>query len=230
MTDEVGIALEYERILMGKQKIFSRAYNREGIPEERILPIFRYVFRDLLGWDANTIKNYLNYDILTLLKLGKLAKRLKVPQEINIEKDPFYIACKVYPEQVHFSKRSLVLYTYEKVLNRERLKYPRNFFESAQGHINACICLQYSLSKKTFRNVKELYEFFKEGKEIRKYLKDIHLYEYFSSAYEYPVDFLHDCLYEDDKSELFYHYIRLNDELKYLKTGEVVTLEDNDKK
>lgn len=219
MNDETGIALEYERLLMGKQKIFSRAYNREGVSEEKIIPIFKYVFIKLLRWDAGTMKSYLNHDILSLLKLSKLATRLNIPQEINIEKDCFYLACKVYPEQIQFSKRNLVLYTYEKVLNKERAKFPRNFFEAKQGHINACICLQYSLSKKTFRNARELYEFFSDGKAIRKYLKEIHLYDYFIALYEFPVDFLHACLSDHDKSELFYHRIRLNDEIEYQKQG-----------
>ena len=141
---------------------------------------------------------------------------MNIPQEINIDKDCFYIATKVYPNQVQFSRKNLVLYTYEKVLTKQRQKYPQNFFESAQGHYNACICLQYSLSKLTFRNVRELYSFFNDGKEIRSYLKKIHLYEYFTSMYEYPVDFLHDCLTDNDRSDLFYHTIRLNNELKFI--------------
>ena len=109
-----SIIVEYEEILMKKRKVFSKAFVGQNAQEKDILPVFKYAF-SLLGWSVRDVRDYMTIDILKFMKLYRLYLHVKSPGEIDPKKDIFYLAYKVYPEVLRYSKRDTVLNTYEKV-------------------------------------------------------------------------------------------------------------------
>lgn len=210
---DIGIAVEYEKILLGKQKLFSRAYNEKGVPENMVLPLFRYVFGDLLGWTPEMVRDYMSFELLEFLKLDKLVKHVNFPPELKKEKDTFYLAAKMYPKQVRYSHKYIVVYVYEDVLNKRRAKFPRNFFENYKGYENAIICLNHAISKIPVMTIRELYDYFRNKKKVLRFLKEMKLYDFYMEAgYDYPIDYLHDSLSAKDKDEFYYRYCKFLDD------------------
>lgn len=199
--------VEYEEILLGKRRVFSKIYVGNNTPEREIIPVFKYAF-SLLGWSVRDIRDFTTLDILKALKLYRLYIHLKKPGEIDPEKDIFYLAYKIYPEVLGYSKRDTVLNTYEKVMNGLRSKLPKNFFEGSEGELNATICMQHQLSKANFSDSEEMYKFFSDKKKGEAFLKKNKLDIFYKNVYGHPIDFLHESLPDEQKNEFYYYYYK----------------------
>lgn len=201
--------MEYEDILLKKRKDFSSTYIGQNAAQKDIKELFRYVFENLLNWTPEMARDYLTMDIIKKLHLMRPLKKLECPPEINIEQDLFCVAWMVYPDKIHISRHALVINVYQKVLQDKMLKYPKKFFLESDGEVNACICLLYAINQQLpYKNVRELYSFFGNRKKALRFLRSVRLYVPCNSIYEYPIDFLHAALPDDQKEELIYRYER----------------------
>ena len=217
-----SILVEYEEILMKKRKVFSKSFVGQNTQEKEIIPAFRYAF-SLLGWSVRDVRDYVTVDILKFMKLYRLYRHIRHPGEIDPQKDMFYLAYKIYPEKLKYSKRDTVTNTYEKVLQGLRKKLPKNFFEGADGEMNCIICMQHLISKNNFASLDDLYKFFANKEEAEKFIRDGKLDTYYKASYAYPIDFLQDVLPDEVKDELLYEYYKFNSEYERVKKeGETV--------
>lgn len=75
VTDEQKrqFILEYEEVLIGKRKQFSSYYFSKNAKRDSdiALEAFRYVFNDILNWEAKIIENNLTFEFLKKYKLDK---------------------------------------------------------------------------------------------------------------------------------------------------------------
>ena len=196
----MGLLMEYEDILLKKRKDFSATYIGQNASQKDIKELFQYVFENLLEWTPEMARDYLTMDIIQKLHLMRPLRKLEYPPEINIDQDLFSVAWMVYPEQIHISRHELVLNVYQKVLSDKLIKYPKKFFLEADGEVNACICLLYAINQ-----------------EITRFLRNVRLNAPCHSIFEYPIDFLHAALPDNQKNELCYRYERFKMLLKEQK-------------
>ena len=205
----IGTIIEYEDILLGKRKNFSASCMGKAIKEKDALMVIQYSFEKLLRWPPDVIVTYLNPDIVKMLHLQRPIAKVNFPAELDPERDLFYLAQAVYPQQIRFSKQKTVLHIYQRVLQRLQPKYPKNFFTGPGGVTNACICLQYAINQKlSVHTVRDLYKKFSNATWAINFLRENRLYVPFYQNYEYPIDMLHEALAETDKDELSYHLYR----------------------
>lgn len=149
MNEKLGI-LEYESILLKKANSFSTTYIGKDAKEKDVLPIFRYVFEEILNWSPKEIHDRISLNLLKKLKLYRLYRKVEFPNGLSPEKDVFFLAFKLYPKEIGYTKKDIVLYIYEQTLRGHRKKIPKNFFDYSTGSFNASLCLQHVLLKKTF--------------------------------------------------------------------------------
>ena len=211
-TMNASLMFEYELILLGKKNSFAPYffnYNAE-YNEKIALEVFRYAIEDFLGWSPEEAKTYLNMEILKIMKLDTIVRFIRFPAELNMEKDLFYIAHLLYPKQINFNGRELVLRTYKEVLDGILYKFPKEYLSGSMGVKRACICFQYMVSQfLPFNNVEEMYKFFSTTNGV-KALKKYRLYAICTDIFDYPIDFLHESLSSSQKNEFFYHYYKFN--------------------
>lgn len=207
--NDIGLLTEYESILLGNRKDFTTTYLSQTYAQKTCLTLFRYVFEELLDWTPEMIQTNLTMDIIKKLHLMKPFKKLYYPPELDKEQDLFYLACLLYPDQIKYSKRDIIIRVYEKVLNGTLKKFPKNFFKGIDGALNLGICMQYAINQNLhMSSIRELYLYFANTSVVNTFLRNAKLYTPCTENYEYPIDMLHDCLSNYDKNELYYYYCR----------------------
>lgn len=207
-----SLMFEYELILLGKKNSFAPYffnYNAE-YNERNALEVIRYAIEDFLGWSPQEAKIYLNGEIVKLMKLDTIVRFVRFPAELDPEKDLFYLAHLLYPRQINFNGRELILRTYKEVLDGVLYKFPKEYLSGSMGVTRACICFQYMIQQfLPFNNIEEMYKFFSTTNGV-KALKKYRLYAICTDIFDYPIDFLHESLSRKQKNEFFYHYYKFN--------------------
>lgn len=219
----IGILMEYEDILLGKKKDFSPAYLRQNASTEDAEELLRYVFGSLLGWDPSMVRDYTTKELLAKLHLLRPYRHLHFPPELDREKDIFYLGHLLYPEEVRYSKSGRTVHIFEKVLSREKTKFPKGFFTGEEGRLNLIICMKYILNHYfNFRSQYDMYAYFADRKKASRFLRDFRLTVPCGEMFGDALSFLHESLPEEEKSELYYTYFLFSDELrKYKESLEV---------
>jgi hypothetical protein len=144
------------------------------------------------------------------------------PEELSKRNDCFYVAHLLYPKRIPYSTRNLVMITYQRVLNHESGKFPKEYFSGAEGQLRACICLQYLLIEHlSFTSIEEIYYYFSTTKAMSM-LRQFRLATVCSELYESPLDFLHNALPSSQKNELYYQFYRFQSALKNEKLKSIV--------
>lgn len=192
------------------------AYNNHKLA----LVLFRFAIENILNWKPADIVSSLDINTIKNLHLLVPYKYLMFPDELNKQKDCFYVAHLLYPNEIPYSTRDSVIISYQKVLSQENGKFTKNFFSGSEGDLRACICLQYLLKEYlSFPSVEEIYYFFSTAKALST-LKHYRLSVVCSEYYESPLEFVHSALPETQKNELYFQYYRFEAALnaKKLKT------------
>lgn len=214
----IGLIMEYEDILLGKRNEFSTSYLSKDNAENDGMIILKYVFENLLGWSPVTIRDFISPELIRMLHLQRVVNKIEFPPELDKNKDLFYLAWLMYPETVHHTRRDLTLKIYQQVLRGELTKFPKNFFLTARGEMNASICLQYAINQNLcVKTIEELYMMFSDKKRAREFLGKVRLLVPCGDIYEYPIDMLHDSLPTSQKNEFFYMYGKFLSVLKDTK-------------
>ena len=204
------VIYEYEKVLIGNQKTFSSYFFRfsETQNEKIALSVFRYAFDTYLKWSPEQLQTGLTMEIISRLKLNMLLKYIIYPPEADKTKDVYPIITKLYPGRFKENIRDNVRRVYNRILNGEKEKFPKEFFEGNKGKYKALLCFQYMLNgMPPFASTKELYQTF-VGPSGAAILRKHKLYAVCSGLFEYPLDFLHAALPNSMKNEYYYHYYR----------------------
>lgn len=203
----LGLVLDYETIMSGKKQAFSKDSFSKETQESDVIPLFRYVFDEVLRWDIERLKVDLTIELLNKLHLDKALKKIDFP--LGLQNDINWLLSRVYPEQLVIDERDEILIIYKKVRNGELAKYPAHFFKENRGRINALVCLQYAFSEHVFvKNIDEAYDYFSDYKRSIAFLMEHDLKD-INKMYEYPIDAFHECLPPWQQDELSYNRARL---------------------
>ncbi len=212
-TYNKGLLYEYMRVRKGnikngKPETFSNTYfgpAREK-SERMAIELFRMVVEIFLHWSPIDCKERMSWKIIEIMKLTDIYKYLPFPPYLDREKDYWYIAHILYPAEIPFSSRQLTIEVYKRILDGELYKFPKKFFDSADGRERACICLNYYLEHyESITSIEELYKYFasNEGKAA---IESHGFRVVWNQLFGSPVAFLHEALSESDKDELLFHY------------------------
>lgn len=161
------------------------------------------------------------------MKLDHLMKWLRFPDELDKETDYFYVATLLYPHQIKYNEKELILRTYNRILNGDLKKFPKEYFSGTRGALRACICFQYMLNQHyAFQNAKEMYSFFSTNSGYRA-LKKYRLISICSEIYDNKLDFLNESLPEEQQDEYWYHYYKFMECYNALKQNQLQIPDSN---
>lgn len=211
MSINVSIRLDYENTLLGHQAAYklSKKDTDRGEIDSRIHSLLHYIFDELLEWTPKMVRDYLNWNLIEWLNITSVINKIEFPPELDPQKDLFYVAALLYPDEVSYKKKDYVLQVYEKVLNNELNKFPKSFFTNAEGIKNLQTCFRYYVQQKLYdKNIKELYLYFSDRVRAKKFLVSSNLSLHYGKHYDRVIDLFHDCLNEGERSELYYHYAK----------------------
>ena len=204
------ICAEYENYLLGNSdgyKVVQSNMNTGDI-NNRVISLLKYVFEDLLEWTPYMIRDYISWDLIHWLKLDSAIKKVEFPVELDKDKDLFYIAHILYPDLISYRKRDYTLALYCKVMNKEKRKFPKNFFSDKNGQDNLKICFSYCVQQNLFDlSLKEQYMYFSNVTKSNNFLKKTGLRVAYYQFYTTVLDLFHDSLGENG-NELYYQYAR----------------------
>ena len=201
---------EYEQVLLGNKTAVSSYYFKfgENPAETYALMIIKFAVESYLGWDPFTFRDFYSKEISEQLKLEPLMKYIEYPPELDKTVDYFYLSAMIYPEVISFSPDTLILKTYKNILEGKLKKFPKEYLAGSRGMMRAGICLQYMLNNfLSFSTTKDIYEFFSKPEGLKK-LKEYRLAPICAEMFDYPIDYLHESLPEDQKDEFYYHYYK----------------------
>lgn len=189
--------------------------------------IWRYAITELLGWTPQQALTYLTEDIVKLLSLDVFYAQIGI--NINSAKyigsDHSFILQYAFPEQISYSFYNETLNDYLRVVkNGERgdgkLRNAKNFFVGEDGIKRAHILMQYCvnnyLSNMTLR---EKYEFFANTEKALKWIESKRLNVVLAKIYSTPLEYFHESLKDEDKSDFLYHSNYIYSEAKLYLTG-----------
>jgi hypothetical protein len=203
-TDNIltGISIEtfrreYDEILLGNKNSGSTLLMSRHRGNKVTDDILRYVFEYYLGMTHTDVRDRLTLDVLKSLKLMPFVKRVPCPEELDENKDLFYIAFRLYPETRTANAADLVKKVYFEVAEGKRDKYPRLFFDSAGGWARAKICLLAMIGEYLpLSDIGELYAFFADGRKAAETLEKRKLMTPLRDMFDTPLEYLHESLPE----------------------------------
>lgn len=205
-----GILYDYDLIYLGKKKVFSNTFftGNKSSNEDLAISVFKYAIEYYLRWTPEETAKYLNYEYIRLLKLNSLLSYIDFPEELDKNKDMFYIAHLMYPNRIQYNMKDLVINTYRKILKGEKYKFIKNYMSGTKGYINACICFQFMIEQfLQFSSIEEMYKYFSASdgtKTLRKY----RLLAICNEMFHSPLDYLHEALPDNQKNEFLYKYYK----------------------
>lgn len=204
------ICMDYENYILGNSAPYKlvKSDMNKGELEDRTLSLFRYVFEDLLQWTPYMIRDYISWDLIRWLKLDIAVNKIEFPVELDKNKDLFYIAHLLYPNLISYRRREYTLSLYNKVMNKEKRKFPKDFFSAKNGQENLKICFLYCVEQNLFDlSLKEQYMFFADLPKATVFLKKTGLRVPYYRFYRTVLDLFHDSL-EQRANEFYYQYAR----------------------
>jgi hypothetical protein len=179
--------------------------------EKYALYIIRYAIETYLLWKPEEIVLYLNQDIISKLKLTRFLGKVITPGYVDLKEDAdlYYLAAKIYPDEIHFSEKDMILRVYKEVSSGIRPRFPKKYLSGYEGYKRVELCFRYMVTQKcSFSSIEEAYDFF-ATREGSKMLSENHLKQVCSSMYDSPVELLHKALLKKDRDELLYAYHEL---------------------
>ena len=146
--------------------------------------------------------------MIETLKLTQLLRFIKYPPEDEVGVDVYPIVAKLYPGRFKENVRDSVMRVYDRVINDPSGKFPKEYFIGNAGRTRALLSLQYALNKMPpFKSAQNMYESF-VGPAGTALLKKMKLYTVCTRMFEFPIDYLHEALPKNLKSEFWYRFYR----------------------
>lgn len=221
-----SILMEYEDLLIGnKERISTEFIGYTRLKQENLLCLLQYIIENILRWDSKTTLRYINNAIIDAVKAKKLIGYIDFPPELDKSRDIFYLAKLIYPKEIKYTHKDIVIHVYTEILKKNRTKFPAEFFSDRNGSANLSICLNYYLATHddlnlSFYDIDEAYEFFSDSKKVNPFLNRAKLYIPCNDMYDSPLDMFHDVLSSNIKNE--YLYMKYKFDAEYVKTRRIV--------
>lgn len=206
----MNIFEEYDNVLIGEQESISPLQFGPDprINHGRALSVFRYAIEYVLGWTPEEAQCVLSEEILRFMKLDGLYRYLILPSDWE-PGDTDYILYLLYPRKMPYNVAKYAVRTYKRVLAGE-MRYPQDYMYGYLGMLRARICLQYSLNQDGmfFDSAEDVYKLF-ASPEGARYLERKNLLQLCNSFYFSPVEYLHESMPKNEKSEFLYQVYSL---------------------
>ena len=214
-----SVCIEYDEIMLRHRRTFSVSHFGDTTDEDvdnNAKTVIRYALDTYLRWPRSVLVNRLNMDILEKLKLKPILRYLRYPPEYNKDDDLFYLISYVYDRHLP-GLRLRTLHLYEKVLQGQVMKFPKDYFSGNDGIRRALICLRYVVNQNyPYVPSNELYEL-SSTKEWDSFLRNTKLQNVWKPLFHSPVEYLHMSLSAESKNDFLFHY----NEFSYLLTHPV---------
>lgn len=207
---------EYEQVITGKKKYLTNDIfqDKDVSNEKTALMLFRYVFKNMLGWSPEDAYNYISKDLLVKMKLDMLLKFIYFPPEFHKDYDLFYLVAKCYPGRFKFNFKERTLVMYKRLVEKGKqdkviiAKFPKGFFEGKDGERRSAICLRYAINVYgQCSSMEELFDFF-IGPDINSFLKKCKLQQPAQILFEYPIDYLYNSCTTSERKQCEFIYYR----------------------
>lgn len=214
---------EYDDILLGNRKTFSSAFMSKNNDERICMSVLKYVFKNYLHWSPVEVRDNLTEEIITRMKLLPLINRLPCPDELDRNKDLYYIAWALYPETINVSKKDLIIKVYDDVLSGVRQKFPKEYFDGNEGYVRARVLMVTMLREHCagkFNGIEEMYQFF-ASQQGRKLLLKYKLHYPLRELYPSALHYFHDCLPLDQRRADLLERYEAGDDLSILDNEQV---------
>ena len=203
-----GVIYEYTRVLLGELPEFSNNFFVRATisPGEIATMVFRAACEIFLHWPPEKVRTDLTMDIIQRMELERPLHYLPFPAELDREKDLWYVAYILYPNRYTYNPDELSEKIYKDVLSGKLYKFPKHYFDGADGRVRACVCLRYMISNyEVFHSVREMYEYFASDAG-RHDLDQYKLRLVWRNVFVSPVVFLHEALPPEQRSEFWFRY------------------------
>lgn len=195
---------EYDEILLGKRKTYSASCMNKALGPKISAELLRYIFKYYLRWRPEQVRDCLTPEVVKTMRLEALINRIPSPPEVKRSTELYFVAWYIYPETVNVSKSELIIKVYMDVINGTISKFPKGYFDGNDGYLRARLLLLIMIREfLTFDSLESLYAFF-AGENGRKAIAQYKLTVPLRELYTHPLDYLHDALSEDQKSEELY--------------------------
>lgn len=208
LNQSTGIISEYEEILEGTRQVFSVNYLRNGTSPEAVRDLLQFVFIEVLGWSPSMIHDYISPELIQMLKLESIVKKVDFPPELDRTKDLYYISTICYgsKDTAGPSKKERILTQYHRVLDGELTKYPKGFWLTPDNEFYMQTCLLDAINREiAVSSIDELYYYFADRTKAASFLESQKLMapcrDFFDGD---PLKMLHALLPEEDRSEACY--------------------------
>lgn len=205
------VIYEYEQVLIGNLRTIDKYYfsGRSSDTNSRTaLMLIRYVTETYLQWSPQKLCDCLTIDILKKWKLTGYLKYIQYPDDLHKERNLWYIAHLIYPQQIPVNDKDICVRIYSQLLSGQVQKFPKGFFSGASRMNRVCYCLDYAIDHYTnFKSVEEMYEFFGTPLCV-KFLRQYNLYSYMRETFETPVVALYLILPKEQDIPFLFQYYR----------------------
>ena len=176
--------------------------------------MLNYCFKYYLKWTPVDVLQKLNKSYADRLLLWQfITKRIPCPGELDVN-DLQYVAWYLYPGLRKISDEDLVIKVYMEVLAGKRDRFPKSFFDDAEGERRAMICLRVMINEFLQPpNAEHLYKMFSDTDKVTNILKKYCLLIPAITLFDSPFEYLSEVLIEDDVDEEYF-YRKYNPENK----------------
>lgn len=203
-----SVCIEYDEIMLHHRKSFSASHFGDTTDEDvdsNAKTVIRYALDTYLRWPRSILLKRLTMDILEKLKLKPLLRYLRYPPEYNKDNDLFYLVSYVYDKHLP-GLRLRTLHLYEKILQGQALKFPKNYFSGTDGFRRAQICLRYVINQKyPYIPAEKLYEM-SGTRKWDTFLRNTKLQHIWKPLFHSPVEYLHLSLPSEYRNDFLFHY------------------------
>lgn len=215
--DEIsrGMLYDYTNMLVGNEGVDDKHEplgfyfrGRSTIIQERYaMLLIQYLCEEILKISPQQAQDMLTPQLLEKWQLKDIYKKIKFPNDLRTEYDMFYVAYKIWPKQVKLAEQDIYLKMYQRILDGDKLKFPKDHFSNQNGMIKVCAYLKYAIENfGNFTTVSEMYNFFGNTKKAREFLKEYKLFLPYKLFFDTPVEFLHYTLHPAQRIPFLYEF------------------------
>jgi len=218
---------QMDEIFLGNRKACSTLVMSREYGTRLTDTMLRYVFEDYLDMSPEQVRDNLTHVMVERFKLRPfIHKRIPCPVELDGEKELQYIAWHLYPWTRNAEPYELIIKIYMEILHKKRKKYPKGFFDDADGEKRAIILLKTMINEYICpESIEYLYELFANDRAVMPILNKYALKAPLLCIYNSPLDYLHESLGKQGDESLYAHYSNLRTQKAQTGTQPVEILE-----
>lgn len=204
------ILKQMDEIFIGNRKACSTLVMSREYGTRLTDTMLRYVFEDYLRMSPERVRDELTPVMVERFKLRPfIHKRIPCPAELDRETELQYIAWHLYPWTRNAEPYELIIKIYMEILQKKRKKYPKGFFDDAEGENRAKILLKTMINEYICpESIDDLYTLFANDRVVMPILNKYALKAPLMCIYHSPLDYLHESLGDQGDDELYAHHSR----------------------